>query len=268
MENMSRNTCGARSPKQPLRLAVAVLFVALHASGCAEVDASSAIAAWPAPADSPTVVVLHGLGRTPASMRPMEDALAAAGYRVVNLGYPSRHHEIGALTDTVHAALTACCADAGPLNFVTHSLGGILVRAYAERHGEGGIGRVVMLSPPNQGSEVVDRLDALPVFEWILGPAAVQLGTDSAGVPVRLGAPPFEVGIITGDASFNPLFSWWLPGPDDGKVSVSSARLEGADGFLVVPYTHAFIMRKEDVIAQVLSFLRDGRFVEAEPAVP
>jgi triacylglycerol lipase len=247
-----------RSAATPLVLLVA----GLAGPACAEARASSSPAAFPAPADSPTVVLLHGLGRTGASMRPMQEALEGAGYRVVNLGYPSRRHPIGALTDSVHAALRGCCADAGPLHFVTHSLGGILVRAYAEDHGAGGIGRVVMLSPPNRGSEVVDRLDDLPVFEWILGPAALQLGTDAAGVAVGLGPPPFDVGIIMGDASLNPLFSWWLPGPDDGAVSVESARLDGADDFLVVPYTHTFIMRREDVITQVLAFLHDGRFQE------
>lgn len=248
---------------------MAAALLVMGAAGSAHDGAGSDVtpAGWQPAIDSPTVVILHGLGRTAGSMRPLEAVLRAEGYRVVNLGYPSRHHGVDALTDTVEAALEACCAKAGPLHFVTHSLGGILVRAYAERHGHEGIGRVVMLSPPNQGSEVVDRLDALPVFEWILGPAALQLGTDSTGVAVELGPPPFEVGIITGEVSFNPLFSWWLPGPDDGKVSVESARLEGAEGFLVVPYTHAFIMRKEDVITQVLSFLRDGRFLEpADPA--
>ena len=211
------------------------------------------------PPETATVVLLHGLGRTPGSMKPMEEALEANGYRVVNVGYPSREQAIEALVDTLDAALEGCCAE-GPVHFVTHSLGGILVRAYAVRHGAERIGRVVMLSPPNAGSEVVDRLDGIPPVAWLLGPAFLQLGTDSAAVPAGLGPPPFEVGVITGDASLNPLFSWWLPGEDDGKVSVASARLEGAE-FLVVPYTHAFIMRREEVIDQVVAFLRTGRFL-------
>lgn len=209
-----------------------------------------------------TVVLLHGLGRSPRSMRPLENALRDGGYHVVNLGYPSREHAVGALVDTLEAALGACCADATRLHFVTHSLGGILVRAYAARSGGDRIGRVVMLSPPNAGSEVVDRLEGVEPLGWLLGPAFVQLGTDSAALPAALGPPPFEVGIITGDATLNPLFSWWLPGRDDGKVSVESARLEGADGFLVVPYSHAFIMRREEVIIQVLAFLGSGRFLD------
>lgn len=210
-------------------------------------------------ADSPTVVLLHGLGRTAESMRPVEDALTGAGYRVVNLGYPSRDAPIPALVDTVAAALDRCCGAGEPVHFVTHSLGGILVRGYADRYGAARVGRVIMLSPPNHGSEVVDRLVGLPVLEWVLGPAAEQLGVTD-GVPTVLGPPEFELGIITGDASVNPLFSWWIPGPDDGKVSVESARLDGADAFLVLPYTHTFIMRKQEVIDEILSFLETGAF--------
>lgn len=228
-------------------------------------------AAGPGPAHDPAVrsdtavvVLLHGLGRTAASMRPLERALEEAGYDVVNLGYPSREAPIGALADTVAAALDACCAGRR-VHFVTHSLGGILVRVYADRHGGARIGRVVMLSPPNAGSEIVDRLRGLAPLEWLLGPAFLQLGTDTAAVPGELGPPGFEVGVITGDESLNPLFSWWIPGPDDGKVSVASARLEGAVDFRVVPYGHAFIMRREEVLEQVLAFLRTGRFLP-EPA--
>jgi triacylglycerol lipase len=211
-----------------------------------------------------TVVLLHGLARTHRSMRPLEEAIGTAGYRVVNLGYPSRSGTWPELVDTLHAALQACCAeDEGPVHFVTHSMGGILVRAYLARHEVPGLGRVVMLSPPNQGTRVVDRLPE-ELLELVLGPASVTLGTDPASVPRRLGPAAFELGVITGDASANPLFSAWLPGNDDGTVEVESAWVEGTDDFLVVPYTHTFIMRRDEVIAQVLTFLESGRFREAE----
>lgn len=213
-----------------------------------------------------TVVLLHGLGRTHRSMYAMERSLAEAGYRVVNLGYPSRDYTVDVLADMLVAALEACCdTDPAPIHFVTHSLGGILVRAYQASHGPERIGRVVMLSPPNSGSEVVDRIPDR-IVELFLGPAALQLGTDSVGVLTRLPPVEFELGIITGDATVNPLFSWWLPGEDDGKVTVESARLEGAEDFLVVPYSHTWIMQREQVIEQVLAFLETGSFVEPTEA--
>jgi triacylglycerol lipase len=213
-----------------------------------------------------TVVLLHGLGRTHRSMRPMEDALAADGYRVVNLAYPSTTHTWEALVDTLGEALAACCRGRGPVHFVTHSMGGILVRAYLEERELPELGRVVMLSPPNQGSQIVNRIPE-EVLELVLGPASVRLGTDSASLPLRLGPVQFELGVITGDLSMNPLFSSWLPGDDDGRVTVESAWVEGTSDFLVVPATHTFIMRREEVILQVLAFLETGRFLDVA-AIP
>lgn len=227
--------------------------------------ARPAVSARPAPAPTvvqdprPTVVLLHGLGRSDASMGVLARTLEEAGYRVVNLGYPSRSHGVRVLADSMAAALDRCCPDVEPLHFVTHSLGGILVRAYGATHGSHRIGRVVMLSPPNRGSEVVDRIpDRL--LELVLGPAAVELGTDTTSLPRSLPPVDFELGIITGSASMNPLFSWWIPGEDDGKVAVESARVEGAEDFLVVPYSHTWIMRRAEVVEQVLVFLASGRF--------
>ena len=212
--------------------------------------------------ETQTVVLLHGLGRTAGSMGTMARELEERGYRTVNISYPSRELSIDELVDTLRLEIQACSSGEEPVHFVTHSLGGIILRAYADLHGADRIGRVVMLSPPNGGSEVADRLSAL---EWLLGPAFVQLGTDSTGIHARLGAPAFEVGVITWDASLNPLFSWWLPGPDDGKVTVESARLEGMRAFLVVPHTHTFIMSRDTVIHQVIAFLGSGQF-SSKPA--
>ncbi|MDX1674379.1 MAG: alpha/beta fold hydrolase [Longimicrobiales bacterium] len=209
-----------------------------------------------------TVVLLHGLGRSERSMARLAGVLEAEGFRAVNLGYPSRAHTIRTLADTLAVELDACCADADTLHFVTHSLGGILVRIWEHEYEPENLGRVVMLSPPNQGSDVAERLpDRL--LELVMGPASVQLGTDSASVPLRLPPADFELGIITGDASLNPLFSSWLPGDDDGLVAVESAWVEGADDFLVVPYTHTFIMYRERVMEEVVAFLRNGRFSTA-----
>lgn len=254
-------------------LAVAALSsIALGQAGEASGAGGAGVAPDPTPsADTTagTVVLLHGLGRSHRSMSAMARSLETAGYRVINLGYPSRRHSVRVLVDTLAAELDACCAtDPEPVHFVTHSLGGILVRAYGAVYGAGRIGRVVMLSPPNHGSEVVDRLpDGL--LTLLAGPAAVELGTDSTSVVRSLPPVELDLGIITGDVSINPLFSRWLPGDDDGQVTVESARLEEADDFLVVPYSHTWIMRRGDVIEQVLAFLATGSFVESSrPETP
>ncbi len=253
---------GARLRARGLRgpLLLAAVTACSVGAGVVPAAAPPPPAGLPADSSTATVVLLHGLGRTHRSMKALERALAAEGYRVVNLGYPSRDYTVSVLADTLAAELDACCAvEERPPNFVTHSLGGILLRAYQASHGADRIGRVVMLSPPNQGSEVVDRLPPA-LLRLVLGPAAVQLGTDASSIVNELPPADFELGIITGNATLNPLFSWWLPGEDDGKVTVESAWVEGADEFLVVPYAHTWIMQRKQVIEQVLLFLATGRF--------
>ncbi len=170
-----------------------------------------------------------------------------------------------ALVDSLEAELSRCCADeAGTVHFVTHSMGGVLVRSYLAQQLDPHRGRVVMLSPPNQGSEVIDAFADSPMLRLVAGPAGSKLGTDSAAIPSQLGPVRFSLGIIAGDRSLNPLYSWLIPGPDDGKVGVDRARVEGAADFLVVPATHTFIMNRRDVAEQVVYFLENGRFRPAE----
>jgi len=210
----------------------------------------------------PCVILLHGLARTSSSMNKMEQALSESGYLVRNTTYPSTQKPINELASEVIPAAIESCNEEGdrPIHFVTHSLGGILIRYYLETNVLDNLGRVVMLSPPNQGSEVVDNLSGMPGFMAINGPAATQLGTDQDGVPSQLGPATFDVGIITGNRSINLINSMMIPGEDDGKVSVERAKLEGMSDFLVVPHSHPFIMNSKHVIRQVLYFLEHGRF--------
>jgi pimeloyl-ACP methyl ester carboxylesterase len=234
-------------------LAHGTLLLGALVSGCA-----------PEPAgDAETVVLVHGLGRTPASMTVLSSRLEYAGFRVVNIGYPSTSAEFEVLVDSLGAGVDACCASrTGQVHFVTHSMGGVLVRAYLSARDSSFEGRVVMLSPPSQGSEVIDAFGDSPLLRAVVGPAGLRLGTDSTGIAAELGPIDFDLGIITGDRSINPLGSWLIPGPDDGKVGVARAQLEGAADFIVVPATHTFIMNRGDVADEVIHFLREGEFLD------
>ena len=208
------------------------------------------------------VILLHGLARTEKSLSKLEHYLESKGFAVINMGYPSRQKTVQELSvDVIPAAIEQCMAlDASKIHFVTHSMGGILVRYYLEHNEAPNLGRVVMLSPPNKGSEVLDKLKDTPIFKWINGPAGEQLGTDEGSIMSSLGAPNYEVGIITGDKSINPILSLLIPGSDDGKVSVESAKLQGMKDFLIVHKTHPLIMNDENVLQQVSAFIRDGVF--------
>ena len=206
------------------------------------------------------VILLHGLGRTRLSFGVAQLRLSREGYRVVNLGYPSRREPIEALADRVQERLEAGCDGQRTVHFVTHSLGGIIARYLIRRRRPERLGRVVMLSPPNQGNEIAELLRDNPLFKLAAGPAGQQLGLGRSSVPVQLPPPDFELGVIAGNRSLNPLFSAIIRGDNDGTVSVSRTRLHGMQDFLVVPHSHTFIMNSTAVLDQVVHFLEHGRF--------
>ena len=208
------------------------------------------------------VVLLHGLARSEKSLMKLERYLDNKGFCVVNIGYPSREKTIQELSVEVVPKVIKQCRtlNASKIHFVTHSMGGILVRYYLEHNEVSKLGRVVMLSPPNNGSEVVDKLKDTRIFKWLNGPAGQQLGTNPGSLPKTLSSPDYEVGIITGDKTINPILSLLIPGKDDGKVSVESARLQGMKDFLIVHKTHPFIMNDENVLQQITAFIKNGMF--------
>ncbi len=211
------------------------------------------------------VIVLHGLARTSASMATMTEAINEAGFTAINVDYPSREYPIEALAPMAVGRGLVLCESAGAIekiHFVTHSLGGILVRNYLSNHEIPRLGRVVMLGPPNQGSAAVDELGDVPGVDWINGPAGRQLGKGEASVPLQLGPADFELGIIAGNRTIDPIVSAVLDDPDDGRVSVEDTKLEGIDDFIIVEHSHAFMMRLELPIELTIRFLKTGSFIE------
>jgi triacylglycerol lipase len=213
------------------------------------------------------VIVLHGMARTERSMSKIEDRLQDEGYQVWNQRYASTKAPISELSASAIGEGLDFCAhkQAKKIHFVTHSLGGILIRYYLQDHNIDILSRIVMLAPPNQGSEVVDALDEYSLYAYLMGPAGMALGTDPGSLPNQLRPIPGEIGIIAGTSSSDPWFSPIIPGVDDGKVSVERAKLAEMSDFILVDSGHTFIMRDAKVIDQIVTFLRDGRF---HPQVP
>ena len=172
-----------------------------------------------------TVILLHGVAKTKHCMNKLAKHLQAQGYRVVNQSYPSFSDTLPILAEKTIAELLAKCPADQPVHFVTHSMGGILVRCYLAKHKVENLGRVVMLGPPNQGSVLVDILAKLDRKQYFSTQAIMQLGTHRNGLTQQIGDANFELGIIAGKRSVNPILSLFLAGRDDGKVAVENTKL-------------------------------------------
>ena len=213
------------------------------------------------------LVLLHGLGRTKWSLWPVAREARRRGRTVHNLGYPSRSAPIETLAEDVGRQLRNTLASGSPVDVVTHSMGGIVLRAAVASGivSPQSLHRVVMLAPPNHGSELADRLRDFTIYRLATGPAGQQIGTGEHSVPLRLPPAPFEVGIIAGRRSGKVLFGGLLGAESDGKVTVESARLEGMRDLVVVDRAHTFIMWAPDVLDYIFTFLETGRFSQARP---
>jgi pimeloyl-ACP methyl ester carboxylesterase len=214
----------------------------------------------PLQAHSSCVVLLHGLARSDSSMSTLAKELEGESFQIVNVGYPSRKQPIEELAETIIPSAIQQCSPGQKINVVTHSMGGILVRQYLSNHSIPNLARVVMLGPPNKGSEVVDKLRGIPGFHFINGDAGLQLGTGEMSIPNALGPAEFDVGIIAGRDSINLILSLLIPGSDDGKVSVERTKLEGMNDHITMETSHPFMMKNKKVIAQVIHYLKNGKF--------
>ena len=208
------------------------------------------------------VVLLHGILRRGASMQKLEHALTAAGYRVLNLDYPSREQDLAQIVDGLSGPIEAFAEKlTGRLHFVTHSMGGLVARAYLNRFRPRQLGRVVMLAPPNEGSEIADLLKRNWFYRSTFGPAGGQLATRrSEELCQLLGKVEYPLGVIAGDRTLYVFASLLLPGANDGRVSVERTRVAGMSDHIVLHTSHPLIMRDPEAIAQTIHFLQNGRF--------
>lgn len=205
-------------------------------------------------------ILIHGLGRSDTSMKKIERALSQTDYTVVNTHYSAKGKTVAALAEkTITKALEQCPKNKN-IHFVTHSLGGILLREYLSQHDIAALERVVMLGPPNQGSEVADILNDSPLYFLLKNETVLELGTDSNSKPKTLGNINAELGIIAGNRSINWILSSIIPGSDDGKVSVENTKLAAMNDHIVLPVTHTFMMQNQQAVQQTIHFLEKGYF--------
>lgn len=206
-------------------------------------------------------LLLHGMAMGAWVMSSLAADLKRAGYRVRKLSYPTRPYPVEVLVERYLRPAVAACDDGAPVHIIAHSLGAILVRCLLQTGRLPPGSRVVMLGPPNRGSEVADRLRRWPLYRWLMGQVGQQLGTGPDSIVHRLRPVREEIGIIAANRSMQPWFSALIPGEDDGAVAVSSTRLAEMRDFIVVNTTHTLLLFNREVRRQVRHFLAEGRFV-------
>ncbi|WP_424627229.1 lipase family alpha/beta hydrolase [Bradyrhizobium sp. SYSU BS000235] len=209
------------------------------------------------------VVLLHGISRTFRSMNKMQHALEAAGFSTLNVDYASRRKRLEELAEDIHSAITDFSGTVdGATHFVCHSMGGLLARAYLTTHPPKRLGRVVMLGTPNGGSEIADHLKNFVGYRMFFGPAGQQLVTIRDEATEALLRPTaYPVGIIAGNRSIDPISSsFFLAGPNDGRVTIAGTKIEGMSDHIVVNASHPWLIRHLPAIEQTIAFLRQGHF--------
>ncbi|MCH7686111.1 MAG: alpha/beta fold hydrolase [Planctomycetes bacterium] len=217
------------------------------------------------PMTGKAVILIHGVVRSSKSFSKLAARLTDEGYTVVGFDYPSTRVDITESAEYLHSVIDSL-EGIEEINFVVHSMGGLVARTYLKKHRDKRIKRMVMMGVPNRGAKIADRLRKNALYRIIYGPAGQQLGSDPEGFIAKLPTPDFEFAIIAGGRDnikgFNPL----VPGDDDGTVSVTSTRLPGAADFLLVNCIHSFLMGHGDAIDSTARFLRTGRLrKEGEP---
>lgn len=223
--------------------------------GAALLSAACATARPRSPAGQETVFLIHGMGRTRASMTLLAYRLRKAGYRTVNVPYTQATESLPEITERLRKTV-ARESGGNAYHFVGHSLGNVVVRNGFKGGYPPGLGRVVMLAPPNAPPRLAGRLKDVWPYRWVTGDSGRRLADPEfyAGLP----APAVEFGVLAGDRGQARTFAE----PNDGVVAVSETRLAGMKDFRVLHRTHTFLMNAPDAAAQCLSFLRTGRFTD------
>lgn len=224
-----------------------------------------------APQKHDTVILLHGIGQNSLHMKGVEYALKKEGYDVINIKYPSLKKDITALTDVLHDHLLQkeIWAKQGQIHFVTNSMGGLVTRYYLDRYKNDipadKLGRIVMLAPPNRGSEIADLFQNCKTYHFVYGPAGRELTTTVQRENMH--TPYYDLGVVAGSkGKYYPVANLFFPGgakAHDGRVTITNTLIPGVKDHLVVDATHSFMAWRKDVHKQIITFIQNGTFTHA-----
>ena len=212
----------------------------------------------------PLVVLLHGIKRSHIDMLVLENRLKKEGYDTLNIQYPSTKHNIDYLSDYVYGKISedARYHSTNSINFIAHSMGGLVTRHVIHKHRPQNLGKVVMLGTPNKGSEMADFLSDNSIlsraFKLLFGPAGHELRTDQERIDG--GIIDYTLGVIASDISLNPIGKRVFGEANDTLVSIESTKIEGMTDHIILNSTHTIMMFDPRVVDQTIMFLKTGKF--------
>ncbi len=216
------------------------------------------------------IILLHGLGRSPFSMRKIERVLKDQGYRVINAGYKGISDNFEQILHQILGKIEPWVDPNKPVNFVGHSFGGILIRGILAKKHPWILGRCVMLGTPNQGTSIASYVVSHGFLKYFTPNVTRELVPNSELIK-NLPEPLIETGIIAGSKRYNPIIpvSWFYKkatdnAPGDGVVELSNTECRNMSDFIVLPLHHSFMMWDSPLIKQIVHFLQQGHFIHSD----
>ncbi len=202
------------------------------------------------------VVLLHGALRSRLGLWPTARWLRRQGLAAMPYGYPTRRGTLGDHADGLARWLDGRLSGSVPvLGFLTHSMGGLVARAYLERHCDRHAARhrVVMLSPPNKGAQLAEKNRNNPLMRWLYGDAAEELRPDAVQQMPDL--PSSAQALVLAGGRGDPRgFNRFIDGDDDGVVAVEEMALPGVEPTMVGG-VHGLLQWRPDVLERAAAFL-------------
>lgn len=205
-----------------------------------------------------TVVVLHGMGRTRASMLVLVLRFKRAGYETLNFPYGQKESSLEDISLAL-AAFLEKNVKTPRYHLIGHSLGNVIIRHALRKTVRPGLGRIVMLAPPNRPARLAKLLKDNRLYRWLMGDSGQKLSEEE--FYRTLPAPPVEFAVIAGDKGQRLTFE----GPNDGIVDVEGTKLDGMKASAVVHHTHTLLMNAKDTFELCKRFLEQGSLDEKRP---
>ncbi|HAN78216.1 MAG TPA: hypothetical protein DCQ31_10815 [Bacteroidales bacterium] len=208
------------------------------------------------------VYIVHGLGGIGLELSKIKNTIEKSGFESEIYWYPSLVRDIDSVGKLLITKIRKENYDT--ISFVTHSLGGLVVRTLYEHIKTDSnfpfIHRIVMVAPPNQGSPVADFFVQWSLARFIVGPNLKNLTTNKSTGASRYPIPAAEVGVISGGRGKENGYNYFLNGDNDGVLLPEMTKMGIEKDVVFVKAAHVELVFNSEVNKMVVNFLKTGKF--------